>query len=88
MLLSTVTKLPGCDSGGAGQYRGGAGIRRDIKFIWPGHFLSITKKSKTPPWSLAGGKSTKPNANMDGYTVELFTYFPNVYASDLTKICY
>ena len=51
-----------CDSGGAGQYRGGAGIRRDIKFIWPGHFLSITKKSKTPPWSLAGGKSTKPNA--------------------------
>lgn len=51
-----------CDSGGAGTFRGGLGIRRDIRFVWPGHFLSITKKSKTPPWSLAGGQSPEPNA--------------------------
>ena len=50
-----------CDSGGAGKFRGGLGIRRDIKFVWPGHFLSITKKSKTPPWSLEGGLSPEPN---------------------------
>ena len=50
-----------CDSGGAGKFRGGLGIRRDIKFVWPGHFLSITKKSKTPPWALEGGLSPEPN---------------------------
>ena len=51
-----------CDSGGAGKYRGGLGIHRDIRFVWPGHFLSITKKSKTRPWALAGGLSPEPNA--------------------------
>ncbi len=50
-----------CDSGGAGNHRGGLGIRRDIRIVWPGHFLSITKKSKTPPWALAGGLSPEPN---------------------------
>ena len=51
-----------CDSGGGGKFRGGLGIRRDIRFVWPGHFLSITKKSKTPPWALEGGLSPEPNA--------------------------
>ena len=51
-----------CDSGGAGRFRGGLGIRRDIKFVWPGHFLSITKKSKTRPWALQGGESPEPNS--------------------------
>ena len=51
-----------CDSGGAGKFRGGLGIYRDIRFVWPGHFLSITKKSKTSPWSLEGGHRPQPNA--------------------------
>lgn len=51
-----------CDSGGAGKFRGGLGIRRDINFVWPGHFLSITKKSKTSPWALEGGYGPEPNA--------------------------
>jgi N-methylhydantoinase B len=50
-----------CDSGGAGRFRGGLGIRRDIKIVWPGHFLAITKKSKTAPWALDGGSSPEPN---------------------------
>lgn len=50
-----------CDSGGAGKFRGGLGIRRDINFVWPGHFLSITKKSKTSPWALEGGQGAEPN---------------------------
>ena len=49
-----------CDSGGAGRNRGGLGIHRRIKFISDGHFLCITKKSKTPPWALAGGHSPEP----------------------------
>ena len=57
-----------CDSGGAGKFRGGLGIYRDIRFVWPGHFLSITKKSKTPPWALEGGHRPQPNA---------FHMFPN-----------
>lgn len=51
-----------CDSGGAGKFRGGLGIDRNIRFVWPGHFLSITKKSKTPPWALEGGLSPEPSA--------------------------
>ena len=51
-----------CDSGGAGKFRGGLGIYRDIRFVWPGHFLSITKKSKTSPWSREGGHRPEPNA--------------------------
>jgi len=43
------------DSGGAGQFRGGAGLRRDIRFRSPGEFLSVIKKTKTRPWALSGG---------------------------------
>ena len=49
------------DSGGAGRYRGGLGISRGIRFVTPGDFLSITKKSKTRPWALDGGDSADTN---------------------------
>jgi len=51
-----------CDSGGAGTYRGGLGLRRLIRFRTLGEFLSVTKKTKSNPWSLAGGKESSPNA--------------------------
>ena len=50
------------DSAGAGKYRGGVGQRRDIRFISDGEFLSVMKKSKTPPWALNGGQEPAPNA--------------------------
>ena len=50
------------DSGGAGVYRGGLGIRRDIRFVSDGEILSVTKKTKTSPWPLAGGGEPKRNA--------------------------
>jgi N-methylhydantoinase B len=42
-------------SGGRGTYRGGDGIRRSLTFTGDGEFLSITKRSRSAPWSLAGG---------------------------------
>ena len=49
------------DSGGAGKFRGGLGLKRDIRFVADGEFLSVMKKSKTPTWGLAGGCATDPN---------------------------
>jgi len=50
-----------CDSGGAGRFRGGAGLRRDIRFRSPGEFLSVIKKTRTRPWALEGGAEPEPN---------------------------
>ncbi|MFI7509650.1 hydantoinase B/oxoprolinase family protein, partial [Micromonospora aurantiaca] len=49
------------DSGGAGRFRGGCGLRRDIRFVTPGEFLSVIKKTKSAPWALAGGEQPEPN---------------------------
>lgn len=49
------------DSGGAGKYRGGLGLTRDIKFVSEGEFLTVMKKSKSRPWALNGGY--EPEAN-------------------------
>jgi N-methylhydantoinase B len=49
------------DSGGAGRYRGGCGVRRDIVFTCDGEFLSVIKKTKSSPWALAGGREPAPN---------------------------
>ncbi len=49
------------DSGGAGRFRGGAGIQRDIRFVSPGEFLSVIKKTKSAPWALDGGLEPEPN---------------------------
>ncbi len=49
------------DSAGAGRFRGGCGARRDIRFRSDGEFLSVTKKTKTRPWALAGGHEPDPN---------------------------
>jgi N-methylhydantoinase B len=49
-----------CDSGGAGRFRGGLGATRKIAFRSNGEFLTVTKKTKTRPWALAGGCDTDP----------------------------
>jgi N-methylhydantoinase B len=48
------------DSGGAGAHRGGCGVRRDIRFVTPGEFLTVVKKTKTAPWALDGGERPDP----------------------------
>jgi N-methylhydantoinase B len=49
------------DSGGAGKFRGGCGLQRDIRFVTPGEFLMVIKKTKTQPWALDGGLRPDPN---------------------------
>ena len=49
------------DGGGAGLFRGGCGLRRDIRFVSDGEFLSVMKKTKTRPWALLGGHEPEPN---------------------------
>lgn len=50
------------DSGGAGAYRGGLGIRRDFRFTHPCGALSIVQKTKTDGWGLEGGGPGARNA--------------------------
>jgi N-methylhydantoinase B len=59
MFVEAFELLP--DSGGPGRRRGGLGERRRIRFVAPGEFLSVTKKTKSPPWPLAGGDASMPN---------------------------
>ncbi|GAA2900547.1 hydantoinase B/oxoprolinase family protein [Streptosporangium fragile] len=49
------------DSGGAGRFRGGVGLRRDIRFVTSGEFLSVIKKTRSRPWALQGGLEPEPN---------------------------
>ena len=49
------------DSGGAGRFRGGCGLRRDLRFVTEGEFLSVIKKTRSAPWALDGGRSPEPN---------------------------
>jgi len=49
------------DSAGAGKFRGGCGSIREIRFVSPGEFLSVIKKTKTKPWALSGG--LEPNSS-------------------------
>jgi N-methylhydantoinase B len=49
------------DSAGAGRFRGGVGVQRLIRFLGPGEFLSVVKKTRTRPWGLAGGRDAETN---------------------------
>ena len=49
------------DSGGPGKHRGGLGLRREIRFLADGEFMTVMKKTKSRPWALAGGM--EPDAN-------------------------
>jgi N-methylhydantoinase B len=35
-------------------------LRRDIRFLADGEFLTVMKKTKSPPWSLQGGGQPVP----------------------------
>lgn len=44
------------DSGGAGQYRGGLAIRKDIQALAPIEFSAHSDRHRFPPWGLKSGK--------------------------------
>jgi len=50
------------DSGGAGKYRGGLGVRRDYRLEFDAGLTVTTDRVKyTPPWGLFGGKPGTTN---------------------------
>jgi len=45
------------DSGGAGKFRGGLGVRRDMRFLADeGKLTNLADRQKFPAWGLLGGK--------------------------------
>ncbi|GGM02013.1 hydantoinase B/oxoprolinase family protein [Nakamurella endophytica] len=49
------------DSGGAGRYRGGVGVGRAYRFTAPSTGICLVYKTKTRPWSIAGGQEGENN---------------------------
>jgi len=59
LLVEQYTLIP--DSGGAGQYRGGLGIRKDIRILDHQCVFSVkADRQKLPPWGLQGGREGTP----------------------------
>jgi N-methylhydantoinase B len=49
------------DSGGPGAFRGGCGVRRDMRFLADeGKLTNLTDRQKFPPYGLFGGKPGRP----------------------------
>ena len=56
LMVEQYTMIP--DSGGAGKYRGGLGIRKDIRILDHTCIFSVkADRQKLPPWGLQGGKN-------------------------------
>jgi N-methylhydantoinase B len=47
-------------SGGAGRYRGGEGIQREIEFDAPATLSLMGERRRNTPWGLAGGEPGAP----------------------------
>src|SRR2546426_872662 len=50
-------------SGGAGKFRGGDGIVREIEFLADVRGSIISDRRRFPPWGLAGGRPGRPGRN-------------------------
>ncbi len=59
VMIDRVELIP--DSGGAGEFRGGLGMRRDYRFLAETDAIAIVKKTRTNPWGLEGGQDGAPN---------------------------
>jgi len=47
-------------SGGAGRYRGGDGLVRELEFLRPARVTLLAERRDVAPWGLWGGKDGKP----------------------------
>jgi N-methylhydantoinase B len=50
-------------SGGAGKYRGGDGLCRELLFLEPAMVTLLTERRNRAPYGLWGGKAGQPGAN-------------------------
>ena len=51
-------------SGGAGRYRGGDGVIREIEFLKPVRLSLLSQRRSTRPFGLAGGQPAQPGRNL------------------------
>ncbi|MFQ5330176.1 MAG: hydantoinase B/oxoprolinase family protein [Thermodesulfobacteriota bacterium] len=51
-------------SGGAGQYRGGEGVVREIRFLKPAEVTIISERRRIAPYGMEGGGAGKRGANL------------------------
>lgn len=51
-------------SGGAGRYRGGDGIRRDIQALHDARVTILSERRRYPPYGLAGGEPGQTGCNL------------------------
>jgi N-methylhydantoinase B len=51
-------------SGGAGKYRGGDGIIREVKFLMPCQITVLSERRKFAPYGLNGGQNGRPGRNL------------------------
>ena len=51
-------------SGGAGRYRGGDGLVRDIEFLCPATITILSERRRTAPYGLQGGEPGAPGLNL------------------------
>ena len=49
------------DTGGAGKHRGGVGVERAYQFLAPANAIVINFKTRSAPWSVAGGNEGVQN---------------------------
>jgi N-methylhydantoinase B len=54
ILVERLEFIP--DSGGAGKFRGGVGIRKDIRALNPMKLINLTDRNKFASYGLFGGK--------------------------------
>jgi N-methylhydantoinase B len=53
------------DSAGAGRYRGGTGIRRDLRLLMKnGKLTNATERQRFAPWGLFGGQPGQPGVTL------------------------
>jgi N-methylhydantoinase B len=52
------------ESGGAGEHRGGDGLRRDIRFLCPVQVSLLSERRRHPPYGLAGGRPGQTGRNV------------------------
>ncbi|MGE0238725.1 MAG: hydantoinase B/oxoprolinase family protein [Parvibaculaceae bacterium] len=60
LLIERYEFIP--DSGGAGKFRGGLGLRKDIRYLeGSGYFTNRSDAQKFPPQGVLGGQEGKPS---------------------------
>ncbi|RKN06278.1 hydantoinase B/oxoprolinase family protein [Streptomyces radicis] len=59
MIIESYGYRP--DTGGPGRFRGGVGVSRVYRFTAPATGICLVYKTRTRPWSIAGGDEGEPN---------------------------